>query len=74
MKYFEAYEAKRNLHKKVKPGTVWRPNSSRSLHHCLLYVESVNLESQTIGGMFNGIKLCGRDSIKWLVKYYDLVE
>lgn len=73
MKYFEAYEAKRNLHKKVKPGTVWVPKNS-ILFDCLLYVESVILERQTIDGTWGVTKLTGNDSIKWLVRHYDLVE
>ena len=80
MKYFEAYEARRNLYKKVLPGTLWRNKAAVGF---TILVESVDYESKTISGRFNGrrmtgldpiewLRMTGLDPIEWLLRFYEL--
>jgi hypothetical protein len=68
MSYFQEYEARKRLYEKVKPGSVWAGPCGD------IVISSVNFSRGTINGTWNSMHLNGRDTIKWLLRHYKLVE
>ena len=71
MNYFQQYEARKSLYKKVKPGSVWKNKGNTSV----IIISSVNLSRGTINGKWGYPgSIRHLHTIKWLLKYYKLVE
>jgi hypothetical protein len=70
MSYFQLYEKKRNLYKKVQPGSVWKNEKFNTI----VIISSVNHSRGTINGTWNLHPLSGNDSIEWLLRHYNPVE
>jgi len=69
MKYFQEYESRRNLYKKVQPNTLWK---SKNIRGITFLVKSIDLNKKTVSGLFCGRHTSGLEPIKWLIDNYEL--
>lgn len=73
MSYFQLYEMRRNLYKKIQPGSVWKSSKG----YCTIVISSVYPTEGKIDGTFDSPNLGGytfKDTINWLLRNYRLVE
>ena len=73
MNYFQEYEARRSLYKKVKPGSVWKYKAGT---YNIITISSVDYETGRIYGTWKRLGIMGHlgTTIKWLLNNYYLVK
>jgi len=69
MSYFQQYEERRSLYKKVKPGSVWKNKAGT---YNIITISSVDYKKGRIYGTWK--RLCLGTTIKWLLNNYYLVK